>query len=113
MRAERDRSAGGVAATARAGLGSPASIAEGGGVPVPDDGVRRNPLALVRLDADCAAVLDHDPRDALSKSKLCATSSRQFRQRLGEARHAAFNNPNALTLDVSDQHESRRSEEWR
>ena len=72
-----------------------------------------NPLALLRLDADRAAVFDHNPRNALLKSKLSATRSRQFRQRLGEARHASFDNPNPLTLDMRDQHERRGSEEWR
>jgi hypothetical protein len=95
------------------GFGSCASVRERSSVPVPDDGVRRYAFALVGLHACCAAFLDEDPRDSSAKAQLGAASSRELRQRLGEARHAAFNDPNALALDVSNQHERRGSEERR
>ncbi len=92
------------------GFGAPASVSQGGDIPVPDDRVRRYPLAVVRLHACRAALLDDDPRNAPAKAELGAASARKFTERLREARHAALNGPNTLALDVGDQHQGRRGE---
>jgi hypothetical protein len=91
------------------GFGAAASVSQRGDVPIPDNGVRRYPLAVVRLHACGAAVLDDDPRDAPAEPEVGAASARKLTERSGEARHAALNDPNTLTLDVGDQHEGRRS----
>ena len=86
---------------------------QGRDVSVPNDGVRKDAFAFVRLDSRCAAVFDDNAGHSAAEPKHGASRLRQIAQRLGQTRHSAMDDPDALPLDVGDKHQRRWGEERR